>query len=78
MCSNIKILCFNNFFPKIIESNWSFFFDDVKCESGVEVKDAPASWRDCVEGGAARMAYTRYADVVPTAYLEYDWTDLLP
>ena len=46
--------------------------------SGVEVKDAPASWRDCVEGGAARMAYTRYADVVPTAYLEYDWTDLLP
>ena len=42
------------------------------------VRDAPPSWRDCVEGGAARMEPTRYADIVPTAYLEYDWTDLLP
>ena len=46
--------------------------------SGVEVRDAPASWRDCAEGGAARLEYTRYADVVPTAYIEYDWIDLLP
>lgn len=46
--------------------------------AGIEVKDSPASWRDCVEGGAGRMEPTHYADVVPTAYLEYDWTDLLP
>ena len=46
--------------------------------SGVEVRDAPPSWRDCVEGGAARMESTRYADIVPAAYIEYDWTDLLP
>lgn len=46
--------------------------------SGVEVADAPASWRDCVEGGRKRMKPARYADVVPTAYIEYDWTELLP
>lgn len=46
--------------------------------SGVEVRDAPPSWRDCVEGGSKRMEATRYADIVPAAYIEYDWTDLLP
>ena len=51
---------------------------DASAWSGVEVRDAPPSWRDCVEGGSARMEATRYADIVPTAYLEYDWVDLLP
>ena len=51
---------------------------DASALSGVEVKDAPASWRDCVEGGEARVAFTRYADIVPTAYMHYDWTELLP
>ena len=46
--------------------------------SGVEVRDAPPSWRDCAEGGSKRMESTRYADIVPAAYIEYDWTDLLP
>jgi len=46
--------------------------------SGVELRNAPPSWRDCVEGGASRMEATRYADIVPAAYVEYDWTDLLP
>jgi len=46
--------------------------------AGVEVLKAPASWRDCVEGGKERLAATRYADIVPTAYIEYDWIDLLP
>ena len=46
--------------------------------SGVEVRDAPPSWRDCVDGGSKRMESTRYADIVPAAYIEYDWTDLLP
>ena len=51
---------------------------DASAWAGVEVRDAPPSWRDCVEGGSARMEATRYADIVPTAYLEYDWVDLLP
>ena len=51
---------------------------DASAWSGVEVRDAPASWRDCVEGGAARLEKTRYADIVPTAYIHYDWTELLP
>ena len=51
---------------------------DASAWSGVEVRDAPASWRDCVEGGESRMEFIRYADVVPTAYIHYDWTDLLP
>ena len=46
--------------------------------AGVEVLKAPASWRDCVEGGKGRLAAMRYADIVPTAYIEYDWIDLLP
>lgn len=45
--------------------------------SGVEIADAPASWRDCAEGGRERLEATHYADVVPTAYMEYDWTELL-
>ena len=49
---------------------------DAAAWSGLAVKDAPPSWRDCVEGGAKRMQMTYYADIVPAAYFAYDWTEL--
>lgn len=46
--------------------------------SGVSVVDAPDPWQTVLEGGEANTAELRYADIVPRAYREYDWTDLLP
>jgi hypothetical protein len=51
---------------------------DESAWSGVEVKDPPASWRAGVEGGRGWQVPLRYADVVPRAYLTYDWIELLP
>ena len=45
--------------------------------SGIDVKDAPASWRESIEGGKEKQSFLRYADIVPRAYFAYDWADLL-
>ena len=44
--------------------------------SGIEVRDAPSSWRESLEGGRGWEVPLRYADIVPRAYLSYDWIEL--
>ena len=51
---------------------------DMSAWSGIEVKSAPASWREGVEGGRGWQTPLRYADIVPLAYFTYDWTELFP
>ncbi len=45
--------------------------------AGVELVDAPPSWSSVLAEGAASPTLLRYADVVPVALLQYDWTDLV-
>jgi dienelactone hydrolase len=46
--------------------------------SGITVKEPLAAWGKTLEGGDADLTNLYYADIVPQAYLFYDWTDLLP
>lgn len=43
---------------------------------GVEIVNRPPSWKEVIESGIAIRMH--YADLVPRAYLHYDWPDLLP
>ena len=46
-------------------------WDDVRLVS------RPKSWGEILEAGARMQTTLSYADVVPEAYLEYDWPDLV-
>ena len=43
---------------------------------GVEIVNRPPSWKEVIGSGIAIRMH--YADLVPRAYLHYDWPDLLP
>ena len=45
---------------------------------GIAIENVPEPWRKALEGGEAESTKLYYADIVPRAYLSYDWTDLLP
>ena len=51
------------------------FAADQKAFAGVETINSPPSWKEVIESGIAIRMH--YADLVPRAYLYYDWPDLL-
>ena len=51
---------------------------DSSAWSGIDIAEAPLSWREAIEGGRGWQTPLRYADIVPRACLSYDWTELLP
>jgi len=49
---------------------------DATAFSGVKFENRPASWSEVLQAGAADKTILYYADIVPTAALHYDWTEL--
>jgi hypothetical protein len=43
---------------------------------GIELVEKPLSWEEQLASVPPELIY--YADLVPRAYLKYDWTELLP
>lgn len=46
--------------------------------SGMSFIDPPPSWQSILEEDTVGNVRLTYADLVPCAYLEYDWIDLVP